>query len=235
MKRIGRPVAALAAAGLVGVLTSQALAGGTVKASATFEGEKPKRTVIKMEADAYCNKANEKKVGSEDYLIKDDKIKNVVIYVKDGLGEATFETPTDKKTLDQVGCMYTPHVMTVQTGQTIEIKNSDDTLHNIHSLPKKQREFNFAQPKKGDTKEVDFKRDEIVKIKCDVHPWMSAYVAVFAHPFHAVTDEEGAATIDNLPPGEYTFAAWHEELGEVEQKGTVVEGEALELTFAFSK
>lgn len=220
------------------LVASTALAGGSVKATVKFGGDKrPKRTVVKMDADAFCKSAHSKKVGSEDYLIDKDTmaIKNAVVYVKDGLGDATFEVPSDKKTLDQHGCMYNPHVLTIQVGQTLTISNSDSTLHNIHSFPEKQRPFNFAQPKKGDTRDVDFKREEVVKVKCDVHPWMSAYIGVFKHPFHGVTEKDGAVTIENLEPGKYTLAAWHEELGEVTQEVTVEDGKAVEVEFALKK
>ena len=220
------------------LIGASALAGGSIKATVTFDGDKrPRRRVIKMDADAYCKGAHKKKVGTQDYLIskKTKAIKNVVVYVKDGLGDATFEVPAEKKTINQTGCMYDPHVLTIQVGQTLVIKNSDDTLHNIHSFARKQRPFNFAQPKKGDTREVQFKRNEFVPVKCDVHPWMSAYIGVFKHPFSAVTAKDGTCTIENLKPGEYTLAAWHEELGEVTQKVTVEEGKTTEVEFALKK
>jgi len=221
---------------LVGAVATAAMAAGSIKATAEFNGDKKKvrRVVVKMDADAYCKNSHEKKVGSEDYLIRGGKIKNVVFYVKDGLGEETFEAPSDHLVLDQVGCMYRPHVMTVHAGQPVTIRNSDDPLHNIHSFSEKQRPFNFAQPKKGMEKQVKFAREEFVKVKCDVHPWMSAYVAVFTHPFHAVSDKEGVGVVENLEPGEYTLAGWHEELGEVESNVTVKDGEAAEVTLTFT-
>lgn len=220
------------------LIATNALAGGAVKATAKFSGdERPRRTVVKMDADAFCKGAHSKKVGTEDYLIDKESgaIKNVMVYIKDGLGDAKFEPPAEKKELDQQGCMYIPHVMTIQVGQTLDIKNNDDTLHNIHSFPEKQRPFNFAQPKKGDVKEEVFKREEIVKVKCDVHPWMSAYIGVFDNPYHGVTAEDGTATIEDLAPGKYTFAAWHEEFGEVTQEVTVEEGKTAEVEFTFKK
>jgi plastocyanin len=222
------------------VLPATALAGGTVKAHVTKKGERPKRKVINMAADPNCVKANTKKdgspkkVGTENAIVsKKGNVKNAIVYVKDGLGDAKFEPPAEKALIDQRGCMYKPHVLTVMTGQTVTVQNSDDTLHNIHSFAKKQRAFNFAQPQKGMTKDVEFKREEIVLVKCDVHPWMSAYVGVFAHPFHGVTSKKGTATLSDLPAGEYTLVAWHEEMGEVEQKVTVKDGEELEVKFEY--
>ncbi|HNO79469.1 MAG TPA: carboxypeptidase regulatory-like domain-containing protein [Phycisphaerae bacterium] len=226
--------AKLGALALVAMIAQPVLAGGSVKAKAKFDGERPRRTVLKMDADQYCAKANEKKVGSEEAIVsKEGMVKNVIVYVKDGLGDAEFEVPTEKAELNQQGCMYHPHVQALQAKQPMIVKNSDATLHNIHSFAEKQKAFNFAQPKQGDEKEVTFSRPEIVKIKCDVHPWMSAYVGVFDHPFHAVTEKDGDCEIANLPPGEYTLAAWHETFGEVEQKVTVADGEAAEVEFVF--
>jgi len=220
------------------LIAQSALAGGSVKATATFGGdERPRRTVVKMDADAFCKNAHKGKIGTEDYLIdKESKaVKNVIVYLKDGLGDAEFEPPAEKKELDQQGCMYIPHVQTIQVGQTLTIKNNDDTLHNIHSFPEKQRPFNFAQPKKGDTRDEVFKREEIIKVKCDVHPWMSAYIGVFGNPFNGVTEEDGTVTIEDVPAGKYTFAAWHEELGEVTQEVTVEDGKTAEVEFSLKK
>ncbi|MCA9251771.1 MAG: hypothetical protein KDA54_11615 [Phycisphaerales bacterium] len=226
--------AKLGALALVAMIAQPVLAGGGVKATAKFDGERPKRTVLKMDADQYCAKANEKKVGSEEAIVsKEGMVKNVIVYVKDGLGDAEFEVPTEKAELNQQGCMYHPHVQALQAKQPMIVKNSDATLHNIHSFAEKQKAFNFAQPKQGDEKEVTFSRPEIVKVKCDVHPWMSAYIGVFDHPFHAVTEKDGTCELADLPPGEYTLAAWHETFGEVEQKVTVADGEAAEVEFVF--
>ncbi len=234
--------AKLGAMVLVAAIAQPVLAGGGVKATAKFDGERPRRTVLKMDADQYCATANKKadgspkKVGSEEAIVsKSGMIKNVIVYVKDGLGDAEFEVPTEKAELDQKGCMYHPHVQAVQAKQPIIVKNSDATLHNIHSFAQKQKAFNFAQPKQGDEKEVSFARPEIVKVKCDVHPWMSAYVGVFDHPFHAVTEKDGTCELSDLPAGEYTLAAWHETFGEVEQKVTVADGAAAEVEFVFKE
>jgi len=233
-------VAKLGAVALVVAIAQPVLAGGGIKATAKYDGERPKRTVLKMDADQYCATANKKddgspkKVGSEEAIVnKDGTVRNVIVYVKDGLGDAEFETPTTRAELDQQGCMYHPHVQSLQTKQPMLVRNSDATLHNIHSFAQKQKAFNFAQPKQGDEKEVSFAREEIVKVKCDVHPWMSAYVGVFAHPFHAVTSKKGDCEIADLPAGEYTFVAWHETFGEVEQKVTIADGAAAEVEFVF--
>ncbi|MCB9850913.1 MAG: hypothetical protein H6817_09455 [Phycisphaerales bacterium] len=232
-----RNVIAGTLAGLVAItlLPSAVFAGGTLKATVKKDGERPKRKVIDQAADPNCVKANDgKKVGTENAIVsKGGEVMNAIVYVKDGLGDKTFDPPTEKKEIDQQGCIYRPHVMTVMTGQPLTVKNNDDTLHNIHSFAKKQRAFNFAQPQKGMEKDVDFTREEIVMVKCDVHPWMSAYIGVFAHPFHAVTDKEGTASIADLPPGEYTIGVWHEEFGEKDAKVTIKDGEEATVEFTY--
>ena len=226
---------------LAGAFPMAALAGdtGAIKGKIKLEG-KAKRTVIQMTADPNCVKANTKedgtpkKVGSENVIAKDGMLQNVIVYVKEGLGDKKFEADASKTfTIDQHGCMYTPHVFTMQTGQGIIVINSDATLHNIHGLPQKNAEFNFGQPQQGMKSEpLVMKQAEIFKVKCDVHPWMSAYVGVFDHPFHAVTGADGLFELKDLPKGDYTIAAWHEELGEQIQKVSVT-GEPTDIEFTF--
>jgi plastocyanin len=232
---------------LTGLITSfvvpaAAWAGGSLKAVVKLEGKRPQRTVVKMDADPICKEHYKKdggqyrKVGSENAIVgKTGEVRYAVVYVKDGLGDATYEPPTEPALLDQRGCMYVPHVLTVQVGQPVTIRNSDPTLHNIHSFAEKQKSFNIAQARKGMEETVRFTRPEFVKIKCDVHAWMRCYVGVFTHPFHAVTDKQGTCEIKDLPAGEYTFAVWHEELGETEQKVTIADGKAAEVTFTLTK
>jgi plastocyanin len=137
----------------------------------------------------------------------------VLVYVKDGLGNKTYNPPAQKALFDQKGCQYTPHVLGVQVGQEVEIKNSDPTLHNVHSASKENPQFNIAQPKQGMTMVRKFEKPETFKVKCEVHPWMSAYIGVFNHPYFAVTGDDGSFTLKSLPPGEYTIEAWHERYG----------------------
>ena len=210
---------------------------GRLKATAIFVGkDRPGRKAVPMGADPFCVRANAgKRVGTENWIVNSKmQVANVVVYVKEG-ADGEYETPTTAAKLDQNCCVYIPHVQTLMTDQPLTITNSDTTLHNVHSLPTKQRVFNKAQPKKGDTDTITFKRPEFVKVKCDVHPWMSAYLAVFDHPFSAVTNKSGAATID-LPPGKYTIGAWHEETDELAtQAVTVRANETTEINLSVMK
>ncbi len=120
-------------------------------------------------------------------------------------------------------------------GQALTIKNSDATLHNIHALPKANAEFNQAQPIQGmPAIEKTFDKPEVlVHVKCDVHPWMNAYVGVVDNPYYAVSGEDGAFSIDKLPPGTYTLEAWHEKLGTKTQEVTIAPNQTVDVTFAF--
>lgn len=191
---------------------------GTVKIKAVYQGaDRPKRIVLNMAGNPDCVQANNgKKIGNANLLVnKDMTTRNVICFLKDTPDGMDFEPPAEKAMLDQQGCMYSPHVQTVMTKQPITVRNSDATLHNIHTFAEKQRATNFAQPSKGDQRDIEFARPEFVKVKCDVHPWMSAYVGVFDHPYHAVTGTDGTCVIE-LPAGEHTIGGWHEDAGDLE-------------------
>ena len=208
---------------------------GSITGKVFFKGEVERRLTENVGADAKCAAMHTppagKPAGKEHfiYIKKSDTLRNVIVFVKSGLGDATYPAPTTAATLDQAGCVYKPHIVTMQTGQTLVVKNSDATAHNIHGMPKKNPPFNFGQPKENLKREVSLKRAEIFKVKCDIHSWMNAYVGVFDHPFHSVTGKKGTYTLSGLPPGEYEIAAWHEKYGEVvTQNVTVRVGEVTE-------
>jgi hypothetical protein len=140
-----------------------------------------------------------------------------MIYLKDVKYDG--KAPETPAVLDQVGCMYSPHVQGMMLGQDLLIKNSDATLHNIHGLPKVNPEFNFAMPKVVKEKAISINKPEHpIYIKCDVHPWMKSYISVFDHPFFAVTNDTGYYKIDNIPPGEYEVIAWQEKFQDKKTK-----------------
>jgi len=151
-----------------------------------------------------------KNVTTRHYVVsKDGGLANVFVYLKDAkaapaAGEATL--------LDQIGCMYEPYVMGVVASQKFKVKNSDATLHNVHNTPKVagNKEYNIGQPLKGQVNEFVFEKPEILmRFKCDVHPWMFAYVGVVEHPYFAVTDKDGNFKISGVPDGKYTVVAYH--------------------------
>ena len=155
-----------------------------------------------------CGKLNPNKVTTRHYVVgADGGLANVFVYLKDAkAAPATGESPL----LDQIGCIYEPYVMGVVAGQSFKVKNSDPTLHNVHSTPKINKEFNFGQPLKDQVNEKVFDQPEIlVRMKCDVHPWMFAYIGVTENPYFAVTDKDGNFKISGVPDGKYTVVAYH--------------------------
>ncbi len=187
---------------------------GDITGKISFSGTPPKPARIMMNADPKCMVQHKEPMYGEEVIVnKNNTLKNVIIYVKDGLGNKTFPPPSQKVTFDQRGCQYFPHVVGVMIGQDVEIKNSDPTLHNVHSLSKENPQFNIAQPKQGMTMDRKFEKPEIFKVKCEVHPWMAAYMGVFSNPYFSVTGDDGSFTLKSLPPGEYTIEAWHERYG----------------------
>ena len=213
-------------------------AGATGAASITgkivFEGAVPAADKFKMSADAFCAKLHPGDVNREDIAIGSDKgLANVFVYVKSGIS-GTYPAPAAAATIDQKGCTYHPHVFGMVAGQSLEILNSDDTLHNIHSLPEKNEAFNLGMPVKGMKYTKKFDKPEVmIRIKCDVHGWMSAYCGVLSHPFFAVTAADGTYTIKDLPAGTYTIEAWHEKLGTQTQQVTVGAQESKPAAFTF--
>jgi plastocyanin len=190
----------------------------TISGTVKFDGAPPKAAKIDMSQDPACKGMNE----AEAVVVSGGDLANVFVYVKDGLGSRTFDVPKDAVILDQSGCKYHPHVLGVMAGQTVQIKNDDQTTHNIHPTPKDNREWNESQPPAAAPLEKNFARKEIMlPVKCNQHPWMKMYVNVVKSPFYAVTDKAGKYEIKGLPPGDYTIAFVHEKLGEQDQKVTV--------------
>jgi plastocyanin len=190
---------------------------GTVSGVISFNGAAPAPKKIDTAADPVCGQANPN-LTTEDTVVKDGKLANVFVYIKDGsvdggkkIGEYAWSTPTTAVQLDQNGCHYRPHVLGIQTNQKISITNSDHTQHNIHPTPKQNPEWNQTQPNGAPPIEKTFSRAEVlIPVKCNQHPWMKAYIGVMKTPFFSVSSESGAFEIKGVPPGNYTVVAWRE-------------------------
>jgi hypothetical protein len=209
---------------------------GTLTGKINFQGPKPAASMIRMNADPKCVKLHGgKDVASQLVTVNSNNtLKDVFIYVKKGLEGKKFPAATQKITITQEGCMYHPHVFGMMVNQPLEIVNSDQTLHNIHSLPKNSKGFNIAQPKQGMKMTKTFDKSEVmVKLKCEVHNWMASYVGVLDHPFYAVSDDKGSFTIKDLPAGEYEIEAWHEKYGAQTMKVSVGGSDTKTLDFTF--
>src|SRR5262249_16785515 len=197
--------------------------GGTITGRVAFGGPKPTIRNLDMSAVPYCMRAHPDGAPSEEVVLNaNGTLKNAFVWVKSGLPDANWQVPETVETLDQKGCMYTPHLMAVMTGQKISIQNSDGTNHNIHPMPAANQEWNESEPPGAPAKTQSFPREEILlPIKCNIHSWMRAYISVVSHPFFAVTGDEGTFTIKGLPPGIYTVEVAHEKYGKQEQQVTV--------------
>lgn len=204
----------------------------TVSGTVKLDGAAPKPGKIDMSQDPACKGTNT----PETIVADGGNLANVFVYVKDGLGDRTFDVPKDSTTIDQKGCQYHPHVLGVMTGQNIEIRNDDDTTHNIHPTPKDNREWNESQPPKAAALEKTFAREEVMlPVKCNQHPWMKMYLNVMKSPFFAVTGKDGNYEIKGLPPGDYTLAFVHEKLGEQDQKVTLTAKDSKTLDQSFKQ
>jgi plastocyanin len=203
---------------------------GNISGVINFTGAVPATRKLDMSSDSKCEGDN----FLDDVVVKDGKLQNVFIFVKSGLPQSTFETPTNELTLDQKGCKYVPRVLGIQAGQPLKIVNSDQTTHNIHTLPQVNREFDSSQQAgQGPIIRKFSKPEAIFPVKCNQHSWMRAHIAVLGHPFFAVSDSNGAFTIRGLPPGEYEIEAWHERYGAKTAKIKVSEKADAKADFSF--
>jgi uncharacterized membrane protein/plastocyanin len=205
----------------------------TLKGTVHFEGTVPKGK--KLNLPAACAKTFQGEPYSNEVIVKDGKVQNVLIRVIKGLEGKTFtDVPSEEVELDQRGCMYTPRVVGARVGQKVTFINSDPVFHNVRAVTKENQKFNMAMPHKDQRITKTFMKPEVfLQAKCSVHPWMGAYVAVMEHPFFSVTNEQGEFSIKDLPVGQYTIEAWHEVFGTQTQEVTVTENGMSPLKFIF--
>jgi plastocyanin len=212
-------------------------AASTITGTVTFSGTPPTLKPIAMDADPVCAKKHSAPVPAEMLVLGPGQtVGNIMVWVSKGLPAGkTYPVPKTAVTIDQNGCQYKPHVMGVMAGQTYKILNSDGILHNIHTLPKVNAAYNKGMPATYKEAETTFAKPEpVFPVKCDVHPWMQAYVAVFPHPFFSVTGTDGKFTISGLDPGTYEITAWQERLGTQTATVTVGANETKSTNFKFA-
>jgi len=219
------------------LLLAPASIAATVTGKVFFSGPKPVVRNLDMSANPACQRAHSTPQKTETAVLNSNgTLKYTLVWIKSGLPAKAWPTPAAHATIEQKGCMYTPHVLAVMTNQAIDIKNDDPTNHNIHPLPKINQEWNESQPPKGDIKTKSFPREEVmIPVKCNVHPWMRAYIAVVHDPFFAVTGDDGTFTIKDLPAGTYTLEAFHETYGAVDQQITVGANDSKTVDLTYKK
>jgi plastocyanin len=208
--------------------------GSRVRGKVSFQGAPPAPKPLNMAADPSCAKLHASPAMAQEVVVDNQgDMQNVIVFVSDGLGNRAFDPPAQPAVIEQKGCLYLPHVLAVRANQVLQLVNDDSTTHNIHPQPSNNREWNKAEPP-GSKLEESFAREEIaIPVKCNVHPWMKGYIAVFKHPYFAVTAKDGSFDLSNLPPGTYTLKAWHEKLGTLAQSVTVGANETKEVNFTF--
>ncbi|NUL82091.1 MAG: carboxypeptidase regulatory-like domain-containing protein [Armatimonadetes bacterium] len=209
----------------------------TIVGKVKLNGTPPKPKALNMKDDPGCVAAHgNKTVYSEEVVVgKDGGLRWCFVSIRSGV-KGAYKPPAKPVVLDQIGCVYKPHVFGVQTGQTIEIRNSDPVLHNVHAVTKINPPFNIGQPRKGmKNVKVFMKPEQMIRIKCDVHQWMVTYCGVVEHPFFDVSKADGTFEIKNLPPGTYTLGVWHEKFGSKTEQITVKAGERKTVNFEYDQ
>jgi hypothetical protein len=208
---------------------------GTITGTVKLDGTPPPMRTLSLQADPQCAAQHSGPVPAGDVLVKDGRVANAFVWIADGLGDRTFAVPETPVEIDQTGCLYRPRVAGVQVCQPIRFVNSDPTLHNVHGTPAHSAPWNFGMPVKGARRDVRVEASEMpVEVRCDVHPWMRAFLGVVDHPYFAVTGADGAFTLREVPPGDYVVASWHERFGKREAKLTVGAKEAKDVTFTYA-
>jgi plastocyanin len=190
---------------------------------------------IALDPDPACDRLHPGGLAIPEVRVSGERLADVFVYVKRGLEDRVFRVPDDPVVVDQRGCLFVPRVVGVQAGQPVRFVNSDETLHNVHGMPTRSSAWNFGMGHVGATRTVTIDTPEVpVPIRCEVHSWMRADLAVVDHPYHAVTGATGTFTLADVPAGEYDLAAWHPRLGEREQHVTVAPGTRTSADFAFA-
>lgn len=199
-----------------------------------FTGTVPAPEPIDMSAEPTCAEKHDGAPTQHAVEVGDDGgLGNVFVYVKEGLPDQAWPASDEQPVLDQDGCVYVPHVIGVQAGHDLTIRNSDGLLHNVNAQAQTNRGFNVGQPTNMETKRSFNTQEVMIPVTCEVHGWMNAYIGVVDHPYFAVTGEDGTFSLEGLPPGTYTVEAWHEEYGTQTMQVTVAAQETGTADFTF--
>jgi len=208
---------------------------GTISGTVRFAGKKPVPKRIEMDQDPQCAKLHGQKIYDDPVAVSPDgSLANAFVWIKHGLEGKKFETPAEPVVIDQRGCWFGPRVMGVRVGQTFKVLNSDPVTHNIHPLAETNREWNQSQAPGAEPLTRKFARTEVmIRVKCNIHNWMRAWVGVVDHPYFAITGEDGKFQLKSVPPGNYTIEVWHETLGRQEKQITLDQSGRIDAVFEF--
>jgi hypothetical protein len=208
---------------------------GSITGTVRLDGAPPVFRTIDMSAEAACVQASPSPVAPPVVVTgAHGALANVVVYVKSGLGSYRFDMPTTPVVLDQKGCMYEPRVLAAMVKQPLEVHNEDQTIHNVHPMPRENKPWNKSDPVGDPPIQATFAKPELaIPIACNIHPWMRAFLFVFAHPYFDITPKSGEFVLTNLPPGTYTIEAWQERFGFQDQTVTIGPKESKSVDFTF--
>ena len=226
---------AVGLAGAGGQVAAQQGRGGTIVGHVRLMGPSPGNVVIRMGMDPFCAKLTRGTRVIQQAVVtsQDGGLANVFLSVEGSFPQTPV--PVEPVVIDQQGCIYRPRVVGARVGQTLQIKSSDQTLHNVHGVSAKENGFNVGQPQAGMVFKFQLKSEEVMlHLTCDVHRWMTGFVGVVSHPYFAVSGDGGAFTIPNVPAGKYTVRAWHERYGPITQIVQVQAGRMTTLDFSYT-
>ena len=210
-------------------------AAGSIAGRVVFQGDAPVMPVFDMSSNPACGRQHPTPQKAETVVVNNNgTLRNVFIWIKDGLPPARWTPPVEAAKLDQKGCVYEPHVLGIMRGQQLEILNGDPVNHNVHTESRTNPPWNESQPPHAKPRFRQFDSAEVMfPVACSVHPWMRSYIAVSPHPFFAVTGDDGAFTLKGVPPGTYTIEAVHEKYGKKEGRVTLAPNGRVTIDFTY--
>jgi len=208
---------------------------GTITGAVRFTGTPPAMATLPLASVSECASQHQGPVTAGDALVHDGLVENAFVYIKDGLGDVSFPVPAQPVVIDQRGCLYHPRIVGALTHQEVKFLNSDALLHNVHGKPENSSAWNFGMAVKGSERSVRIAKPEVmVSTRCDVHPWMQAYIGVLDHPYFQVTGADGRFALEHVPPGSYVVGVWHERFGTREAKVTLAPHGTADVTLTYT-